>query len=120
MGFVGARGCFTPRRGTVTFPLCVGAGVGALRVGDRSPTGRTVRHAAWPAVTGSGGVAWFFRPSWALWAAAEAHVGLRRVAVPRQGSTQAFEPGPAAIRGSLGVEVHFPSRAGRRAGNRPR
>lgn len=120
MGFVAARGCLTPGRGVVTFPLCVGAGLGALRTADRSPSGRQVRHAAWPAATGSAGLTWFFRPSLALGASAEAHVGLRSLSVALQDSERSFQPGPAAIRGTVGIEVHFPSRTLGSAGKRRR
>ena len=118
LGRVGLSGCATPGRPNLRFPLCAGLGVGALRVGDRSGRLR-VTHRAWPAANASAGLVWRFHRVVALWTAAETLVGLRTVEVELQDG-HTFRAGPAAVRALLGIELHFSSRAGTRAGKSSR
>lgn len=121
MGTVALRGCAVPRRRVVSFPLCGGFGLGALRVGDRTATQRRTTHRLVPSASSSVGLLWMFSERVGLWAAAEAELSLRpNLNVALLDSTTPYRPGPAAVRASFGFEVHFLSRIRRSAGNRTR
>lgn len=121
MGTASIRGCTAPQVGAVSIPLCGAFSLGALRVGDQAPDARRVTHRLVPLVGSSVGVVWMFHHRVGLWAAAEADLLVRPdVEVQLLNASSSFSPGPASVRATLGIEVHFSSRIGAAAGNRQR
>lgn len=116
IGSVRATGCWTPRVaqrrrrrtvGPITFPLCGGAELGAVRFDAFSGPNLT-RHRLFVAGTITAAIAWPVHPNVALWFGPGGVFPIVRPEFIFDGGAQRYQVGPAAIRTSLGIEAHFP------------
>ncbi len=104
---LGAVGCWVPRSGRVSFPLCGGAELGSLRGRAQGVAQPGSGGSLFAAATADASLVFAPVPRVAIRAAAGGAVALRRPRFHVRELSTLFETGPGALRGSLGVEVRF-------------
>jgi hypothetical protein len=110
-----ARVCWAPAMGRWHVPVCGGGEVGGLRgVGTTGVTRPNAQWTPWGAATGSVGVAWSPLPWIGPYAAVE---GVAAFAQPRfsVGEQPVARANAVGIRGWIGLELKFASRAASRS-----
>ena len=101
------QGCFEPRARRLSFPLCAGLELGAIRgIGVDVPKTDRVRR-LWLALVGSAGLAWAPIPRLALVVRGELVVGPRRHAFTL-GGRALVTTGAVGARGLAGLELRLP------------
>ena len=104
----GASGCFEPRRGAFSFPLCAGLELGSMRgasFGVQEPGSASSLHVGLPL---EAAVTWAPLPWLAVWLSPRASVSLRRPRFHVRDLEVLFRAGPAALRVVAGLELRFP------------
>jgi hypothetical protein len=102
-----ARGCIVPAMGTVDFPICAGAELGAM-----TGSGFGVQHEAtstqlWAAAVLGPAARWALGSSVSFWVAADAVIGIARPAFHMRNLEQLYRPDPISARAWAGLEVRL-------------
>ncbi len=102
------RGCGVPEVGAVSFPLCLGASLGAVRgTGTGALTISETASALWSAALGSAGVAWSSRVV-GVWVEFSALAAFNRPVFRTVQTPLVFESGAFGGQIAGGIELRFP------------
>ncbi len=107
LGTAGGRMCVAPMATSVTFPVCAGIEVGAVRSRGIGTTLQGPRYATWVAATGGPTLIWSFIPRLALAIGLDVVVPITRPAVLTATGERLHAPEPVVLRPRLGLELRL-------------